>query len=148
MCLSPRLAEELEKRFQAAGLDGKAPVLLKDAALRISGCPNCCGNHCIAALGLEGRVKRHQGRLMPCYDVLAGGKLAEGNTQFAQRLGTVPAKAVPDLLVEALSRGLTSAEDLRPLVAARAEIPADVPDDYYVDFGATAPFSLAGRGPG
>ncbi|MGD0091544.1 MAG: sulfurtransferase TusA family protein [Planctomycetota bacterium] len=144
LCLSPRLAEELAGRFQAAGLNGKA----LSAAIRISGCPNSCGDHSIAAIGLEGKAKRHQGRLMPCYEILAGGKPGEGNARFAQRLGTVPAKAVPGLLVEALTRGLTGAEDLRKLVAARAEIPADAPDDYYVDFGADKPFSLAGRGPG
>ena len=39
---------------------------------------------------------------MPCYDVLVGAKMVEGNAHLAERIGTVPAKRIPDFLAEAL----------------------------------------------
>jgi len=144
LCVSPSLADAIDARLrEVCGSRWQGP-----ATIRISGCPNSCGSHHIAALGFEGKAKRHQGRLMPCYEVLAGGNCAEGQTRLAQRLGTVPAKAVPGLVAAVYQLRPKTVEDLRELVAAAAKIPDNVPEDYFVDFGATTPFSLADRGPG
>lgn len=144
LCLSPYLADALEKQFAETLEKGTGA----GTTIRISGCPNSCGNHCIASIGLEGKVKRHQGRMIPCYEVLAGGKTAEGGAKLAQRLGTVAAKQIPALLAEAVSKGVTDVEGLRKRVAAKSALPDPVPEDWYIDYGSIAPFTLAGRGPG
>jgi sulfite reductase (ferredoxin) len=144
LCLSPFLADAIDERLREAGVSANGAP----GGIRISGCPNSCGNHCVAGLGFEGKALRRQGRLMPCYEVLAGGRCAEGGARFGQRLGTLPAKAVPAFVAEAYLSGVTAVEDLRRLVAAHGKIPSEAPGDWFVDFGASTPFSLAGRGPG
>ena len=142
LCLSPALADALEQRL------GSVDTAAGPEVIRLSGCPNACGNHVIAALGFEGRARRQNGRLMPLYEVLAGGKPDEGKVTFGERLGAVPARLVPELVVEIYTKGIASAEALRPLVERYARVPDQTPEDFYVDVGGSEPFSLAGRGPG
>ena len=142
LCLSPALADAVEQQLQDLRLPSSLPEI------RLSGCPNNCGNHSLAALGFEGRVRRHHGRLMPCYNVVAGGKLAEGEARLAERLGVLPARAVPSFLADVLKQGLTAPQDLKPVVEKHGQLPSTIPEDYFVDWGQKAPFTLAGRGPG
>ena len=142
LCLSPALAQALEQRLASVDTAAGPDVI------RLSGCPNACGNHVIAALGFEGRARRHSGRLMPLYEVLADGRPEEGKVKFGERLGAVPARLVPEFVAEIYARGLASAEALRPLVQRFAQMPDQAPEDFYVDMGGREPFSLAGRGPG
>jgi sulfite reductase (ferredoxin) len=86
---------------------------------------------------------------MPCYDVLVGAKTIEGQAHLAKRIGTVPAKRIPDFLADALSNGTAEKELLRNLVAKHSDIGEEAPQgDYYHDYGSDEQFSLAGRGPG
>ena len=141
LCLSRDLADAISNKFSQANLS--------DTIIRISGCPNSCGHHYIADIGFQGKAKRMNGRLMPCYDVLVGAKMFEGDAHLAERIGTVPAKRIPDLLAEALSNGTVEKELLRSFTAKYSNISEDsLPDDYYYDWGSDKPFSLAGRGPG
>ena len=142
LCLSPALADALEQRLVSVDTAAGPEVI------RLSGCPNACGNHVIAALGFEGRARRHNGRLMPLYEVLADGRPEEGHAKFGERLGAVPARLVSDLVAEIYAQGLASVEALRPLVGRYAQVPDQVPEDFCVDVGGSEPFSLAGRGPG
>jgi sulfite reductase (ferredoxin) len=80
---------------------------------------------------------------MPCYDVLVGAKTIEGNAHLAQKIGTVPAKRIPDLLAET-----SSGKAIKTLIAKYGDVSEALPNDYYYDWGSDEPFSLAGRGPG
>jgi sulfite reductase (ferredoxin) len=113
--------------------------------LRISGCPNSCGRHLVAGIGLEGKVKRVNNRLLPCFEVYAGGShgLLGAGASLGTRLGTVPAKRIPDLIAAVAKGG-----DLRALIASHGAIPAQVPEDWFSDWGDSVPFSLAGLGEG
>jgi sulfite reductase (ferredoxin) len=125
---------------------------VKDAGtvIRISGCPNSCGHHYIASVGFQGKAKRINGRLMPCYDVLAGAKIHQGESNLAQRIGTIPAKRIPEFVAEVFANGLVENEKdkLKAVVAQYGRLPAELPDDFFYDYGSDEPFSLAGRGPG
>ncbi|MHC4075325.1 MAG: sulfurtransferase TusA family protein [Planctomycetota bacterium] len=141
LCLSRGLSDAISSSVRQTNLS--------DTIIRISGCPNSCGHHYIAEIGFQGKAKRVNGRLMPFYDVLVGAKMAEGDAHLAQRIGTVPAKRIPDLLAEALSNGTVDKERLKSLAAGYSDISEkSLPDDYYYDYGSTEAFSLAGRGPG
>ena len=144
LCLSRGLAHAIGKELQEhdIGTDANGPII------RISGCPNSCGHHHLADIGLEGRAKRINGRLMPFYDLLAGAKVAEGDSRLAERLGPVPAKRIPAMMADALTHGKIDKEGWATLVARYGEVPSEPPDEYYYDFGSDEPFSLAGRGPG
>jgi sulfite reductase (ferredoxin) len=141
LCLSRGLADAISSKLKRNGQT--------DEVIRISGCPNSCANHYIASVGFQGRAKRINGRLMPFYDVLVGAKTVEGQAHLAERIGTVPARRIPDMLDEAFSNGTVDKELLKDLTAKYSDISSEsLPDDYYYDYGSDEPFSLAGRGPG
>ena len=144
LCLSRGLADAITEKFSKGNAGPEAP----EAVIRISGCPNSCGHHYISKTGLQGKAKRIKGRLMPYYDVLTGGRTVEGDAHLAKPIGSVPAKRIPDLLLEALSNGVEG-EQLKDLVAKYSDLgEGPLGEDYYRDFGSDEPFSLAGRGPG
>jgi sulfite reductase (ferredoxin) len=145
LCLSRGLSDAISKKFSQPDFTAD----LSGTIIRISGCPNSCGHHYIAEIGFEGKAKRVNGRLMPFYDVLVGAKMAEGDAHLAERIATVPAKQIPDLLAEASSNGTVDKERLKSLAVRYSDISGKLlPEDYYYDYGATEAFSLAGRGPG
>ncbi len=145
LCLSRGLTEAICEQFDK----NKISTNGDSEVIRISGCPNSCGNHYIADIGFQGKAKRVNGKLMPCYDVLAGGKTIEDDAHLAKRIGTVPAKKIPELLAKAFEAGEVKKEKLKDLVGQCSDISSvQFPEDYYYDFGSDKPFSLAGRGPG
>jgi sulfite reductase (ferredoxin) len=145
LCLSRGLSDAILNKFSQANF----PANLFETTIRISGCPNSCGHHYIADIGFQGRAKRVNGRLMPCYDVLAGAKTIEGDAHLAERIGTVPAKRIPDMLAEAFATGAIEKQQLKNVVQEYGDFASvQFPDDYYYDYGSSEPFSLAGRGPG
>ena len=144
LCLSRNLANAVSKEFHEKNIS----VGNSNLVVRISGCPNSCGNHYIADIAFEGKAKRINGRLMPFYNVLAGAKIAEGATSLAEKLGAVPAKRVPELVAEAFATGSFDKKRMGNLTVQYSDTSSDLPEDYYSDFGTSEPFSLAGRGPG
>jgi len=92
-CKSASLAKAIVGELQ-----GLPPGL--NAPIRISGCPNSCGQHATAPLGLFGGGIRVDGLLVPVYSILTGGRMAEGKASLGQIIARVPAKAVPALLRE------------------------------------------------
>lgn len=144
LCLSRGLAAAITDKLAQ---DGVAETGVE--AIRISGCPNSCGQHYISPIAFQGRAKRVTGRLLPCYDVLVGAQVGEGTARLARTVGALPAKAVPDFVAAVLREGSLASEQVEKLIAAHAEPPAEeIPEDFYFDWGAETPFSLAGRGPG
>ncbi len=160
ICLSRGLAKAIVDRAARDGLDMPPGDGLD---IFISGCPNACGRHPVADVGLSGTARRVHGRPAPHYAIHLGGRLGDGATAFAVACDTIPARAVPAFLVEFLRafRGSAQYPEFgafleaggREVAARIAERLRDVPpieDDpsWYFDWGADAPFSLAGRGPG
>lgn len=145
LCLSRGLASAISEKLKEVEI-GDAD---SDTTIRISGCPNSCGHHLIASIGFQGRAKRVNGRLMPCYDVMAGGKIFQGRSKLAERIGTVPAKLIPEMLSEAFAAGAMDVEGLERIVKKFDNFSsADFSEDFYSDYDSTEAFSLAGRGPG
>ncbi|MEN6496201.1 MAG: sulfurtransferase TusA family protein [Thermoguttaceae bacterium] len=160
ICLSRGLARAIHETLSQSDLDLAG---LGERKINISGCPNSCGRHPVAEIGLFGAARRVQGRLVPHYVLQLGGRLAEGETRLARGNESVPAKNVPRLLLELLQAFRQSPKhpdweafletEGESLYKALVEKYRAVPDfhdnkDYYVDWDATELFSLAGRGPG
>jgi len=68
--------------------------------IRISGCPNSCGQHHVGDIGLTGMVVRDRdGRGRPHYSILLGGHLSEGTAQLGRRLhGKYPEEDIPRII--------------------------------------------------
>jgi sulfite reductase (ferredoxin) len=144
LCLSRGLADAITDKLNKTNIAAD----ITGSLIRISGCPNSCGNHYLTDIGLQGRAKRIAGRLMPYYDVLVGAKVAQGQTVLGKRVASVPAKRLPDMFAELFADGDLDETKIAEVATRFAQLPDDVPEDYYYDYDASEPFSLAGRGPG
>ena len=71
-----------------------------DIKIKISGCPNSCGQHGIASIGLHGStIKDKQGKVLPALVVLLGGaKLNGGEAIIADKVLKLPSRKGPDAL--------------------------------------------------
>ena len=60
--------------------------------IKISGCPNGCGQHHIAGIGFQGSLRKVGGKPAPHYFVMVGGGVQGGITTFGRHVATVPAR--------------------------------------------------------
>jgi sulfite reductase (NADPH) hemoprotein beta-component len=59
--------------------------------IKISGCPNGCGQHHVGSIGFQGSVRKVAGRAIPQYFVLVGGGCSdEGTAHFGKVVSKVP----------------------------------------------------------
>jgi sulfite reductase beta subunit-like hemoprotein len=66
--------------------------------IKISGCPNGCGQHHIAGIGFQGSIKKVGGQPAPQYFVMVGGGTGDGITTFGRLAAKVPARRCPQVL--------------------------------------------------
>jgi sulfite reductase beta subunit-like hemoprotein len=79
--------------------------------IKISGCPNGCGQHHIASIGFQGSVRKLGARQVPQYFVLVGGGCGDdGRANFGKVVSKVPVNRLTDALDRLL--GLYQAQHL------------------------------------
>ena len=66
--------------------------------IKISGCPNGCGQHHVASIGFQGSVRKLAGRAVPQYFVLVGGGATVAGAHFGKVVSKVPAHRLADAL--------------------------------------------------
>ena len=72
--------------------------------VKISGCPNSCGQHHVGDIGLTGHtVKDRDGVERPFYSILIGGSVGEGHARIGKRIGRFREEGAP-AAVAALAR--------------------------------------------
>jgi sulfite reductase beta subunit-like hemoprotein len=117
------LGRVLEERLRAR------PDLIEaadGARIKISGCPNGCGQHHIATFGFQGSVRRVGGRAVPQYFVMVGGGTGAHGATFARLAAKIPARRIPEAverLIALYARERTSGE---PATAFFARVDLDV----------------------
>jgi sulfite reductase (NADPH) hemoprotein beta-component len=78
--------------------------------IKISGCPNGCGQHHVGSIGFQGSVRKVGGRQVPQYFVLVGGGCSdEGVAHFGKVVSKVPVNRLQD----ATDRLLALYKDMR-----------------------------------
>jgi sulfite reductase (ferredoxin) len=98
---SIRLAQDLEERL---------PGFTQSMKLNVSGCPNSCGQHWIADVGLQGILLKEGERQVEGFDFFVGGGLGKASG-VAHRVGyRASADDVPDAL-ERLYRAYEDGRD-------------------------------------
>jgi len=60
--------------------------------IKISGCPNGCGQHYSSVIGLQGGMRKIDGKPVPQYFVYVGGGFAADGPKFGRIAGKVPAR--------------------------------------------------------
>lgn len=109
------LVEELEERL---------PGFDHHLKLHVTGCPNSCGQHWIADVGIEGKKIKINGHMVDAYYFCVGGALGL-NQATARPVGyRCPATEVPDALERLLRRYLDEhrhGENLRRFFARHSD---------------------------
>ena len=88
---SHRLAKEIQRKFLELRLDEDAD--LYDSSIKISGCPNSCGQHGVATIGFYGGGGRVGRDMYANYQMSLGGR-SDGDTMLGKICLRVPAKRV------------------------------------------------------
>jgi sulfite reductase beta subunit-like hemoprotein len=70
--------------------------LVPSGNIRISGCPNGCGQHHIGSLGFQGSVRKVGGKALPQYFVLVGGGTSSEGAHFGKVVAKIPARRITD----------------------------------------------------
>jgi sulfite reductase beta subunit-like hemoprotein len=65
---------------------------VQKVSVKISGCPNGCGQHHLAGIGLQGASYKVGALEVPCYDLFVGGAGYHGAGRYATRVTRVLAK--------------------------------------------------------
>ncbi|BDG01188.1 nitrite/sulfite reductase [Anaeromyxobacter oryzae] len=73
-------------------------LALPELDLKVSGCPNGCGQHHVAAIGFQGSARKVDGRAIPQYFVLLGGAVGPDGARFGRLAAKIPARRVPEAL--------------------------------------------------
>jgi sulfite reductase (ferredoxin) len=85
-------------RWLAEELDERLPGFEQHLKLHITGCPNSCGQHWIADLGLEGKKIKQDGKLVDAYYFCVGGAVGK-HQAIARPVGyRCAAGEVPDAI--------------------------------------------------
>ena len=151
-----------------------AAAALEGITIKVSGCPNSCGQHHIANIGLHGVARTVNGRQVPAYQLHLGGAIADGTGRIGAALDKIPARRVPGAvktLIAWYARERSEGEalpaffDRQPKEKVRAALlpfaavvplgtdaapnPPDPAEDRLdIDWGAEAPFSTDDLGTG
>jgi sulfite reductase (ferredoxin) len=82
-------------RWLVEELEARLPGFDQHVKLHVTGCPNSCGQHWIADIGIEGKKIKAEGRLVDAYYFCVGGGVGE-HQAVARPVGyRVPASEVP-----------------------------------------------------
>jgi len=107
-------------RWLTEELDQRLPGFQEQLKLHITGCPNSCGQHWIADIGIEGKKIRQDGRMVDAYYFCVGGSVGEF-ASIARPVGyRCAASDVPDAigrLLREFNERRDSGENLRRFFA-------------------------------
>jgi len=114
--------------------------LVPSGHVKISGCPNGCGQHHIGSIGFQGSVRKVGSRAVPQYFVLVGGGCTdEGTAHFGKVVSKVPVHRLTDALDRLLDLYRTKREGNEELGAFFRRIPNSVATDALKDLALLLP---------
>jgi sulfite reductase (ferredoxin) len=161
---SHRLAKEIQYKFLELGLD--TDDMLLDSTIKVSGCPNSCGQHEIATIGFFGGASRIGSVMAPTYTMMFGGSAGEKG-ELGRVIMRVPAKRVIDTILKIIEiyrnehdegetlrhwvnkilggKSIGSVNNVEDIKRALADVvqlpPADQHPEAYQDYGSDARFT-------
>jgi sulfite reductase beta subunit-like hemoprotein len=136
--------------------------LVRNLSIKISGCPNSCGQHWIADFGFYGNARKVDGREIPYYQMLLGGGYdRDGVMRFGLAVQSIPARLAPVAVQRILDHYIAHRADgesfreyvmrhkiefFRETTSDLAK-PIEIAPEVYQDWGDDSDFSLKlGRG--
>ena len=167
---SHRLAKEIQRKLLELKLDEDDD--LRDATIKISGCPNSCGQHEIATIGFFGGGARVGNDMYPNYSMSLGGRFDEKSMLGVTCMRVPVKRTIPVILKiielykknkqsdDTLSRWIDrivhgnesseikSVEDMKKILSPLVVPPSKDDDpDFYADYGSdTSYHTMTGKG--
>jgi sulfite reductase beta subunit-like hemoprotein len=156
------LNQAIHERLKAMQIDDE---LTRQIHIKMSGCPNGCGQHHIANIGFYGASIRVGDHTIPAYIPHVGGAYEGGDVVYGQRLkARLPAKRVPEAVerwIRFYAADRDEGEEFNAFVARVGvqEFESQVKDltmpidfslenmNYFIDWTKNAPFQVV-RGEG
>lgn len=134
------LNEYLQHDVGALGDDAS----LRGAQIKVSGCPNGCGQHHVASISLQGGVRKIGGRALPVYLLSVGGGAhydADGKllgARFARLVGKLPARRGREAIArlrQLHAQGAQAGEDLDTFLARvpTKQLASELADLFAID---------------
>ena len=103
-------------RWLVDALEERLPGFDQQLKLNVTGCPNSCGQHWVADIGIEGKKIKHEGKLTDAFYFCLGGAVGQ-HAAIARPVGyRCPAPLVPESIERLLRQYLADrlpAENLR-----------------------------------
>jgi len=159
---SKGLGTELRDRILAGNGKYRDP-LVNDIRIKISGCPNSCGQHHIADIGFYGMAIRMGERQVPAFQLMLGGN-GQGEGRLGKVTMKIPARQIPDAVEKLVDTYVAERADGEPFrdwydrigvphvqeVLAEYKIVPEFNKDpmAYVDWGQSKFFTLDDMGEG
>ncbi|MEX0763914.1 MAG: nitrite/sulfite reductase [Nitrosopumilaceae archaeon] len=167
---SHRLAKEIQRKFLELKLDTDED--LRDSSIKISGCPNSCGQHEIATIGFYGGGGRMGKNMYPLYLMSLGGR-ADEQAMLGLMCMKIPAKRIITVILKVIEifksekkagetlnswvhrvisgyggPNIKSIKDIKQILQPIVVAPAiEVDKDFYVDYGSDGGFhAKTGKG--
>lgn len=167
---SHRLAKEIQRKFLELKLDEDDD--LRESSIKISGCPNSCGQHGIATIGFFGGGGRVDKDMYPNYMMQLGGR-SDGETMLGVSCLRVPAKRVIPMILKIIElfkqnkkpeddlkswihrvvngiddSEVNSIDDLKKILLPLTMPPSKSEDpDFYADYGSDSSYhTKTGKG--
>ncbi len=148
------LAAHLRSHFIETGVQNE----IKDFRIKISGCPNSCGQHHIANIGFFGSSKRMGGHIAPVYLVLLGGHMVENASSYGLATGKIHGKYIPEFIEELTGKYVDEKQDdetftdyvgrlgkveIKAILSKYDQIPPyEEAPEFYIDTGDTKDYQL------
>jgi sulfite reductase (ferredoxin) len=155
---SHRLAKEIQSKFLELNIDTDHDFV--DSTIKISGCPNSCGQHEVATIGFYGGASRIGTSMVPIYTMLFAGSTGESG-ELGKAVMRVPSKKVIDVVMKIIeiykkektngeklnewihkvsvgsgTNGVKNMEDMKKILSPIIELPplTSAPE-FYKDYG-------------
>jgi nitrite/sulfite reductase ferredoxin-like protein len=155
--VSRAIRSSLAGAAAGGGLD-----LLRGVTIKVSGCPNACGQHHVAGIGLHGVVKKIGARPAPAYQLHLGGRGGAPEARIGRVSMKLAAKRVPgavSALLDLYRRRRRDGESFDSFVVrvpveelnaalAPFDNAGDGGEESFYDWDRTEPYTTAEMGPG
>ena len=114
--------------------------MVSSGHIKISGCPNGCGQHHIGSIGFQGSVRKVAGRAVPQYFVLVGGGCSdEGLAHFGKVVSKVPVHRLTDAVDRLLALYRDNRQGDEELGAFFRRVPPSMATDALKDLAQLLP---------
>ena len=151
---SRNVARAIASRLEQAGV--ASSTALASTTIKVSGCPNSCGQHHVADIGWHGAAKTLEGTTYPMYQLHLGGGVGASGARFGRQVVKVVARRVPDAVAALLAlydrehvedetpEHFYGRVDPRQVIATLGEIASAVPTSVETqDVGVETGFEVA-----